>query len=76
MPKSVFRAALARIATLCNERNPNSVSPYGGAGELTVDAGPPLVIRVQFVNTPDEQSLELAAVRLETAHQNGVPIGN
>src|SRR5258708_17688156 len=28
--KSVVRAALARVAALCNQRNPNSVSPYGG----------------------------------------------
>src|SRR5262249_6832793 len=32
--KSVFRALLARVAALCNERCPNSVSPYGGQGEL------------------------------------------
>jgi hypothetical protein len=32
--KSVVRAALARIAVLCNQRKPNSVSPYGGQGEL------------------------------------------
>ena len=32
--KSVFRAALARIAALCNERSPDSVSAYGGEGEL------------------------------------------
>src|SRR5437773_11879236 len=30
--KSVFRVLLARLAVLCNERSPNSVSPYGGQG--------------------------------------------
>lgn len=60
--KSVFRAALARIAVLCNERRPNSVSPYGGQGELSVGAGPATVVRVAFANTPDEQSLELVRV--------------
>ncbi len=34
--KSVFRAILARVATLCNEQSANSVSPYGGQGELVV----------------------------------------
>jgi hypothetical protein len=60
--KSVVRAALARVAVLCNQRNPNSVSPYGGQRELLVGTDPTTVIRVAFVNTPDEQSLELATV--------------
>src|SRR5262245_21525223 len=37
---SVFRAILARVALLCNERTPNSVSPYGGRGELAASANP------------------------------------
>jgi hypothetical protein len=58
LPKSVFRAILARVAALCNERSPNSVSPYGGQGELTVAADSATVLRVTFTNTPDEQRLE------------------
>jgi hypothetical protein len=61
--KSVVRAALARVAVLCNQRNPNSVSPYGGQGELLAGADPTTAIRVTFVNTPDEQSLELTPLR-------------
>lgn len=57
--KSVFRAVLARIAVLCNQHRPNSVSPYGGQGELLVGGNRPTTIRIAFVNTPDEQSLEL-----------------
>jgi hypothetical protein len=57
--KSGFRSMLARIAALCNERTPNSVSPYGGQGELSVGASPPVVLRVSFANTPSEQRLEL-----------------
>jgi hypothetical protein len=57
--KSVFRMILARVAVLCNERTPNSVSPNGGQGELS--AGAATVYRVTFVNTPDEQKLELLA---------------
>src|SRR5438105_707801 len=38
--KSVFRAILARVAVLCNERTPNSVSPYGGQGKLSIGADP------------------------------------
>lgn len=60
--KSVFRAILARVATLCNERSPNSVSPYGGQGELLFGADPPAIFRVTFTNTTDEQKLELIPV--------------
>ena len=38
LPKSVFRAILARIAALCNEHQANSVTPYGGNGELSVES--------------------------------------
>ncbi len=69
MQKSVIRAALARVAALCNERIPNCVSPYGGLGEMTIDADPAKVIRVKFVNTPEEQSLELVSVQLEGIQQ-------
>ncbi|MCI0377982.1 MAG: hypothetical protein L0215_10270 [Gemmataceae bacterium] len=57
--KSVFRAILARVATLCNKQIPNSVSPYGGHGELSVGPKPAAVFRAEFVNTPIEQKLEL-----------------
>jgi hypothetical protein len=59
LSKSVFRAVLARIAALCIERIPGSVSPYGGEGEVSVDADPPTVFRVAFANTPGEQRLEV-----------------
>lgn len=36
LPKSVFRAALARIAAICNEQHPQSVTPYRGEGEIAV----------------------------------------
>lgn len=64
--KSVVRAALARVAVLCNQRAPNSVSPYGGRGELLAGADPTTPMRVAFVNTPEEQSLELAPLRNES----------
>jgi hypothetical protein len=63
--KSAFRAILARVAALCNERSPHSVSPYGGQGEASVGDNPPTVIRVSFVNTPGEQWLDLAPARTE-----------
>jgi hypothetical protein len=62
LPKSVFRAILARMAALCNQRVPNSVSPYGGEGELTVCTDPPTVFRVTFTNTPGEQRVEVRRV--------------
>src|SRR5208282_6197046 len=52
--KSVFRAILARVATLCNEQRPDSVSLYGGQADLSVGE-PPAVMGVAFVNTPAEQ---------------------
>src|SRR5271157_18049 len=60
--KSVFRAILARVAVLCNERSPNSVSPYGGQGEVSVGANPAMTFRVEFANTPDEQRLYCESV--------------
>jgi hypothetical protein len=59
MPRSAFRAVLARVAALCNERIPGSVSPYGGDAELPPDAGMATLIRVSFVNTPAEQRVQL-----------------
>jgi hypothetical protein len=61
--KSVMRAVLARVAALCNERVPNSVSPYRGRGEVAIDST--TVLRVSFVNTPDEQTLELSPAGLD-----------
>src|SRR5689334_4002559 len=54
---SVFRAILARIAALCNQRTPGSVSPYGGRGELAAADNPPRLLTVTFTNTPAEQRL-------------------
>ncbi len=59
LPKSVFRAILARMAALCNERIPDSVSPYRGEGELSVCTNPPTVFRMAFINTPGKQTLEV-----------------
>jgi hypothetical protein len=58
--KSVFRAVLARVAALCNEKRPNSVTPYGGRGKLADGVHPPTVFQVSFANTSDEQWLVLA----------------
>jgi hypothetical protein len=57
--KSVFRAILARLAALCNERTPIAVSPYGGQCELSPGANSPVLFRVTFTNTPAEQKLQL-----------------
>lgn len=76
LPKSVVRAALARIAVLCNERKPNSVSPYGGRGELSGSAESAAVFRVAFANTPDEQSLELVRVAPAEIDKSGQPALN
>lgn len=68
LPKSVFRAALARIAALCNEQHPHSVTPYRGEGEIAVpptspNGVPPSTCHVSFTNTPSEQRLEVRFAR-------------
>ena len=56
--KSVFRAMLARLSALCNERAPNSVSPYGGKCDLSL-GNRASTIGVTFVNMPEIQQFEL-----------------
>ena len=58
--KSVFRAILARVATLCNEQTPDSVSPYGGQAELLVGLPRATLMRVTFANTLAEQKLQIS----------------
>jgi hypothetical protein len=65
LPPAAFRTILARIAVLCNERSPNSVTPYGGEGLLAVKSHPSTVFQVTFVNTPDKQQLELKSLGAE-----------
>ena len=61
----MFRAVLARIAALCNERQPESVTPYRGEGEIDVPAPmsekcvAPSTCYVSFTNTPSDQQLEM-----------------
>jgi hypothetical protein len=71
VPAAAFRTILARIAVLCNEFSPNAVSPYGGEGLLTVKGPPPMVLRVAFVNTPNEQRLEVRH-NAESSHQRSL----
>ncbi|MGP0064244.1 MAG: hypothetical protein ACLQGP_11670 [Isosphaeraceae bacterium] len=59
VPPAAFRTILARVAALCNEYSANAVTPYRGEGLLTVKGPPPTVVRVAFVNTPDQQRLEV-----------------
>jgi hypothetical protein len=65
--KSVFRAILARVAALCNERVPDAVSPYEGQGEFAVLATPAAAFRIAFINTPETQKLELTAAATPAA---------
>jgi hypothetical protein len=68
VPKSVFRAALARIAAICNEQRPESVTPYRGEGIIAVlppvsphspKIVPPSTCYVSFTNTPSDQHFEM-----------------
>ena len=71
VPPAAFRTILARVAVLCNEYSPNAVTPYRGEGLLTVKGPPPTVVRVAFVNTPDEQRLEVKR-NAEDSHRPSV----
>lgn len=73
LPGSVFRAALARFAVLCNENVPGSVSPYGGEGRLSIASLYPAIFRIEFTNTAAEQRLELRRV---APHPNGETAGD
>ncbi|HQU41210.1 MAG: hypothetical protein B7Z73_01920 [Planctomycetia bacterium 21-64-5] len=66
VPKSVFRAILARVAVLCNERSRDSVWPYGGEGELAMSHGSASLLRIEFVNRPGEQRLVIDQVSGKT----------
>jgi hypothetical protein len=76
LPKSVFRAVLARIAALCNEHHPHSVTPYRGEGEVVVPAPPApncvpaSTCYVSFTNTPAEQQLEMRFSRSSAGEGN------
>lgn len=70
IPKSVFRAILARIAALCNANYPGSVTPYGGESEVAIPHEiNPSTCYVVFANTKSEQWLELRLTR--QFHENG-----
>ncbi len=76
LPKSVFRAALARVAALCNDQHPGSVTPYRGEGEVVVppslspNCTPPSTCYVSFTNTPSEQQLEMRFSRSSAGNGN------
>jgi hypothetical protein len=76
LPKSVFRAVLARVAVLCNEHRAESVTPYRGEAELLA-GDPPAPVFVAFVNTPDEQRFAARPAPVEVpapaaSHANGI----
>jgi hypothetical protein len=75
LSKSTFRALLARFAALCNERIPDSVSPYEGNGELSLGTNAPPAFRVSFTNTPAQQMLELTATAYRGIEASPRPIG-
>ena len=75
LPPAAFRTILARIAALCNEHRPYSVTPYCGEGLLAINGCQSL--RVAFVNTTSEQQLKVGpeADRDERAVMTTAPVG-
>jgi hypothetical protein len=74
--KAVFRAMLARIAALCNQHQPGSVSPYGGQGEIHLGPDAREVFSAHFVNTTGEQSLKLAHVSHNGRNAGDQPVAS
>jgi len=72
MPRSAARAILARIAVRCNEHVPQSVSPYGGEAVIAEPRG--TVVKVQIVNTADDQVATLLGGALD-AMEKCNPLG-
>lgn len=64
--KSAFRAILARLVVLCNERIPNALSPYGGQCECPIGETSAGLLRISITNTPAEQKLELITEAVPT----------
>lgn len=62
LAKSVFRAALARVAFLANKVAADPISPYGGKGKIILASDGTRRIHVCFVNTTQVQTLDLARV--------------
>ncbi|HUY88826.1 MAG TPA: hypothetical protein VMV10_08845 [Pirellulales bacterium] len=79
VPKSVFRAALARTAAICNEQHPESVTPYRGEGTIAVlppvsscsEKGvAPSTCYVSFINTPRDQHFEMRFSTISAGDRN------
>jgi hypothetical protein len=68
LPRPVFRTVLARIAAICNERG-QTVSPYGGEGELSISDDPKPMLRVAFCNTSSVQKLTLSPLTSPSADE-------
>lgn len=56
--RSVIRATLAHLATLCKADHPDALSPYGGEGRITLNehSGSHLIV---FVNSPTELRMDI-----------------
>ena len=67
---------MARVAALCNEQRPGSVTPYRGEGEVVVprpdspNCASPSTCHVSFMNTPAEQRLEVRFSRSSAGDGN------
>ncbi len=70
--KAHFRTVLARISALLSEQDADSASPYGGAGTLLLEADEQKRLFrglfIEFVNTPDEQWLQLRPTSIPMPH--------
>lgn len=64
---AAFRTILARVAALCNEQRPDSVTPYRGEGLVSVPGHPGELHRVRFINTPEQQQLTLNGTKQTSA---------
>jgi len=69
-----FEPSLARAAAMCNERDPNSVFALRrGQGDLAFDGRSSPMVRVVFVNTPDEQRIAFLQLHPKRSRPNAAP---
>jgi hypothetical protein len=60
---SVMRAVVARLATLASRGRKEAINPYGGHGEIRDEQHPEVYFQIDFMNTEDEQHLEVVPVQ-------------
>jgi hypothetical protein len=60
--KSVLRAVIARLVAMASQGLADPVNPYGGRGRIADELHPETAFQISFINTQDDQRLEVTPV--------------